>query len=83
MVNHGIKKLVRYGLDTGLITEVDRIYAINQLLDVLGLDEYEEPGPIEEPVVLEEVLKELPPEKILDMIAKAWELAGIMVDEKG
>ncbi|NBJ92558.1 flagellar protein FlaG [Parablautia muri] len=30
-----------------------------------------------------EVLKELPPEKILDMIAKAWELAGVMVDEKG
>ncbi len=30
-----------------------------------------------------EVLKELPPEKILDMIAKAWELAGIMVDERG
>ncbi len=30
-----------------------------------------------------EVLKELPPEKILDMIAKAWELAGIVVDERG
>ncbi len=59
MVNRAIKKLVQYGLSTGLITEVDRIYAINQLLDVLGLDEYEEPGPIEEPVVLEEVLKEL------------------------
>ena len=29
-----------------------------------------------------EVIKELPPEKTLDMIAKAWELAGIMVDEK-
>lgn len=29
-----------------------------------------------------EVLKELPPEKTLDMIAKAWELAGILVDEK-
>ncbi len=28
------------------------------------------------------VLKELPPEKTLDMIAKAWELAGIMVDER-
>ncbi len=28
------------------------------------------------------VIKELPPEKTLDMIAKAWELAGIMVDEK-
>lgn len=29
-----------------------------------------------------EVLKELPPEKTLDMIAKVWELAGILVDEK-
>ena len=28
------------------------------------------------------VVKEFPPEKTLDMIAKAWELAGIMVDEK-
>lgn len=28
-------------------------------------------------------IKELPPEKTLDMIAKAWELAGLMVDEKG
>lgn len=29
-----------------------------------------------------EVLKELPPEKTLDMIAKIWEMAGILVDEK-
>lgn len=29
-----------------------------------------------------EVIKEFPPEKTLDMIAKAWELAGLMVDEK-
>ena len=29
-----------------------------------------------------EVLKEVPPEKTLDLIAKAWELAGILVDEK-
>ena len=28
------------------------------------------------------VIKELPPEKTLDMIAKAWELAGLLVDEK-
>ena len=28
------------------------------------------------------VLKEIPPEKTLDMIAKVWELAGLMVDEK-
>ena len=29
-----------------------------------------------------EVIKEFPPEKTLDMIAKVWELAGIIVDEK-
>lgn len=29
-----------------------------------------------------EVIKEFPPEQTLDMIAKVWELAGIMVDEK-
>lgn len=29
-----------------------------------------------------EVIKELPPEKTLDMIAKVWEMAGILVDER-
>lgn len=29
-----------------------------------------------------EVLKEFPPEKTLDMIAKVWEMAGILVDER-
>ena len=29
-----------------------------------------------------EVIKEVPPEKTLDMIAKIWEIAGILVDEK-
>ena len=29
-----------------------------------------------------EIIKEFPPEKNLDMIAKVWELAGILVDEK-
>ena len=29
-----------------------------------------------------EVIKELPPEKTLEMIEKAWELAGLLVDEK-
>lgn len=28
------------------------------------------------------VIKEFPPEKTLDMIAKVWELAGLLVDEK-
>ena len=29
-----------------------------------------------------EIIKEFPPEKTLDMIAKVWEVAGLMVDEK-
>ena len=29
-----------------------------------------------------EVIKELPPEKTLDMIARVWEMAGILIDEK-
>jgi flagellar protein FlaG len=29
-----------------------------------------------------EVIREIPPEKILDMVAKMWELMGIFVDEK-
>lgn len=29
-----------------------------------------------------EIIKEFPPEKTLDMIAKVWEMAGIMVDER-
>lgn len=28
------------------------------------------------------VIKEFPPEKTLDMIAKVWELAGLLVDER-
>lgn len=30
----------------------------------------------------DEVIKEIPPEKSLEMLAKVWELAGILVDEK-
>lgn len=30
----------------------------------------------------QEVIKEFPPEKILDMVAKMWEVAGIMIDER-
>ncbi len=29
-----------------------------------------------------DVIKEFPPDKTLDMIAKVWEMAGLMVDEK-
>ena len=29
-----------------------------------------------------ELIREIPPEKILDMVAKMWELSGIMIDER-
>ena len=59
MVNEAIKKLVKYGLDTGLIQEEDRNYATNQILDVLKLDEYGELETEIGEVSLEETLKEL------------------------
>lgn len=31
----------------------------------------------------DEVIKELPPEKILDLVASIWDLVGILVDERG
>ena len=42
MIQKDIRKLVRYGLDTGLITEADKIYTTNRLLELFGLDELEE-----------------------------------------
>lgn len=33
-------------------------------------------------VTTDEVIRELPPEKILDMVAAIWEVAGIIVDKK-
>ena len=48
MVYEAVEGLVQYGLDKGLISEVDAVYARNQILDVMGMDEYEEPqGPVE------------------------------------
>lgn len=59
MVNEAIGKLVQYGLKKGLLTETDRIYATNQILDVLHLDEYEETGGAYPDSELEEILGEL------------------------
>lgn len=42
MVQQNIKKLVGYGLTTGLIRKEDIIYTVNCLLDLLKLDEFTE-----------------------------------------
>ena len=59
MIYEAVHKLVTYGLRTGLIAECDKIYATNQILEVMGLDEYEEPEKEPEHIDLESVLKEL------------------------
>ena len=52
-VYEAIAALVQYGIDTGLTPECERIYTTNQLLEVMQLDDYEEPeettaAPLEE-----------------------------------
>lgn len=59
MIFDAIKKLVTYGMETGLITEEDRIYTTNKILELLKLDEYEEPAEDFCNVELEPVLAEL------------------------
>ena len=56
-----IKKLVRYGIDTGLIVPEDEIYTRNRLLGLLKLDEYEDEDISGQPIVLADIL-----DRILD-----------------
>ena len=57
MIEESIAKLVQYGMEQGLLQEEDRIYAINRILEVLKLDDYQEQVP--EHPDLEETLNEL------------------------
>ncbi len=59
MINKSIKKLISYGLESGLIEESDVIYTTNRILEILDIDEYSHP---EEECVcesLEETLAEI------------------------
>ena len=57
-VYEAIAALVQYGIDTGLTPECERIYTTNQLLEVMQLDDYEEPAGT----------KAAPLEEILDVL---------------
>ncbi|MGN0400620.1 MAG: UDP-glucose--hexose-1-phosphate uridylyltransferase [Blautia sp.] len=59
MLNKSIKKLVQYGMESGLVPACERNYTINLLLDLFHQDDYEEPEETYENVDLEETLKEL------------------------
>lgn len=58
-INVSIAKLVKYGLDTGLLPKEEEIYAVNQILEVLQLEEYTKPSKQPGDICLEETLKEL------------------------
>ena len=57
MIDQAIADLVQYALDTGLVEVADRVWAVNGLLEDLGLSDWEEvPGRVRP---LEEILGEI------------------------
>ena len=56
MFFENVKKLVQYGIDTGLIPECERIYTTNLLLDLFQEDNYEDTDISGQEIVLEDVL---------------------------
>ncbi len=54
-----VKKLVQYGINTGLTPECERIYTTNLLLELFHEETYEDVDIEEKEIVLEEVLKAL------------------------
>lgn len=73
MIQTDIRKLVQYGVQTGLVPAEDVIYTTNRLLELFGLDE---PGETDEPVTME--VDEL--EAVLaDMLDYAYE-HGLMAE---
>ena len=59
MTTKAITELVQYGIQSSLITEEDRIYCTNQLLEMLGLSELTEEWEGGEVRPLSEILEDL------------------------
>ena len=59
MLSESIKKLVEYGIRTGLTPECERIYTTNLLLELFHEDDYEDVECDMSEIVLEEILAEL------------------------
>ncbi len=59
MIDKAISRLADYGIRTGLIEETDRIYTINRLLELFGLEEYGEEDGTADELPLSDILKEM------------------------
>ena len=58
MICNAINKLIHYGVTTGLVDELDKVFVTNQILEALHISEYEEME-CQEETDLEEILKEI------------------------
>ena len=72
MIDHAIAALADYGVRTGLIEPADRVWAVNRLLEVMGLNDYQEP---------EESIGEEPLENILKVLLDDAVARGVIQDD--
>ena len=71
MINQAIASLVQYAVDKGLISEDDRLYSVNALLERLHLDSFEAP----------EVLLDKPVNELLDILTDYACSKGLCEDD--
>jgi UDPglucose--hexose-1-phosphate uridylyltransferase len=71
MINQAIASLVQYAVDKGLISEDDRLYSVNALLERLHLDSFEAP----------EALLDKPVNELLDILTDYACRAGLCEDD--
>ena len=58
-LDKNIKKLVQYGINSGLIPESERNYSTNMILDAFGKDDYSDPDISGEEINLDNILENL------------------------
>ena len=58
-LDKNIKKLVQYGINSGLIPEAERNYSTNMILDAFGKDDYSDPDISGEEINLDNILDNL------------------------
>ena len=58
-LDKNIKKLVQYGINSGLIPESERNYSTNMILDAFGKDDYSDPDISGEEINLDNILDNL------------------------
>ncbi len=73
-----IRRLVRYGLRTGLLPKEETVYATNLIMDVLGLTEMDDTLPMPK-------VRPLPEDELADILAemRAYAAANGLADDDG